>query len=358
VLKPRERCIKAVEHEVPDRVPLVLRIRPEPLEKLKEALGVEDYDHLIKVLGVDIVGTGVGLKGGFEPEGEVEWKEGGYVVKRIGDKEIRRSIFGFETIWVPEKTHTYTYCKYPLQHMSLEEYPWPEVREEDYNRVVEFRKKYDDYFVYGGVLQCFETAWKLTGFNEFLKLMIVEPSKVEYILSKLYKIAEEQAKILLDAGVDAIVNGDDVGMQKGMIISPAMWRKYLKPIYIKLANLAHKRGAYFVFHSDGWIEPIIPDLVEIGVDILNPVQPECMDVYKLKELYGDKLCFDGTISIQRTMPFGTVEDVVREVKERIEKLGPTGLILGPGHALQPEVPVENIIALYRAAHKYGVFRTN
>jgi len=353
MLTSRERCIRAIEHEIPDRTPLILRIRPEPLERLLNALNLSDPESLIRALGVDVLFTGIGLKGGFEPSEPVEWKEGGYVVGYIGNREIRRNIFGVETIWAPSHTHTYTFYRHPLQHMSLDEYPWPDVREEDYDRVVQYRREHGDYFIYGGITSCFETAWKLTGFNEFLRLMLKEPAKAEYILNRISKISEKQAKMLLDAGVDAIVYGDDVGMQHSMIISPRIWRKFLKPIYEKLATLIHKRGGYFVFHSDGWIEPIIPDLIEVGVDVLTPVQPECMDVYKLKELYGSELCLDGTISIQRTLPFGKPEEIEREVKDRIEKLGPTGLILGPGHAIQPEVPLENIITLFKAALKYG-----
>lgn len=357
MVSSRERCIRAIEHRIPDRVPLILRIRPEPLSRLMKELRAKDYREVIDALGVDIVGTGIGLKGGFEPEGEVLWKEGGFVVKKLeGGKEIRRSIFGYETIWAPDHTHTYTFYSHPLKSMRLEEYPWPEVCHEDYDRVVEFRREYEDYFIYGGVVQCFETAWKLAGFNEFMRMIIRDAGRAKRILDGLYRIAEEQARLLLDAGVDAIVNGDDVGMQRGMIISPKLWRGMLKPLYSRLINLVHRRGAFFVFHSDGWIEPIIPDLVDLGVDVLTPVQPECMDVYDLKEKYGEELCFDGTISIQRTMPFGSVRDVELEVRERIERLGPTGLILGPGHNLQPEVPVSNILALYRAAKKYGRIR--
>ncbi|RLF14263.1 MAG: hypothetical protein DRJ66_06360, partial [Thermoprotei archaeon] len=190
----------------------------------------------------------------------------------------------------------------------------------------------------------------------FLKMMYTRPSLISRILDGLDKIRFEQAKLLIDAGVDVIVDGDDVGAQTTMIVSPSLWRRFLKPRYKRLADLCHRHGVYFFFHSDGWIEPIIPDLVEIGVDILNPVQPECMDPVKVKRLYGDKLCLEGTISVQRTLPFGSVKEVVNEVKDRIRKLGPTGFILGPTHVIQPDTPIENILALYRAAIKYGSFR--
>ena len=110
------------------------------------------------------------------------------------------------------------------------------------------------------------------------------------------------------------------------------------------------------FHSDGYIEPIIPDFIEIGLDILNPVQPKSMDPARLKKLYGDKLTFWGCVDIQEVLPFGTPEDVEQEVKLRIETVGKGGgLLLAPAHNIQPQVTIENILAFYRAARKYGKY---
>jgi len=110
------------------------------------------------------------------------------------------------------------------------------------------------------------------------------------------------------------------------------------------------------YHSDGYIEPIIPDLIEVGVNILNPVQPECMDPTKIKERYGDRLAFFGTIGIQTTMPHGTPEDVRKEVKTRIETVGRGGgLLIAPTHVLEPDVPWENILAFFDAVEEYGKY---
>jgi len=115
----------------------------------------------------------------------------------------------------------------------------------------------------------------------------------------------------------------------------------------------HKRGSFFHFHSDGWIEPIVPDLIEVGVDVLEPIQPECMDVKRVKDLYGDKLSFEGGLGVQR-LPFLRVEEVVKEVVWLIENLGPTGYTLRPSHTILPGTPVENIIAVYDAAARYAL----
>jgi len=361
LISSRERCIRSILLEEPDRIPLSLRIRPELYERLRMALGVKDETErgrmkIIKALGVDIIGVGLRLIGGYLPR-DVEWKEGPYgLAYTIGYKngfEVRRNVWGVDSIWAPDHTYTYTFIRHPLKTISLDDYVWPEIDEDSIAPVMEARKKYEDYCLYGGVCHMWEIAWQLTGFQEIIRMMFTKPSMVERILDGLHKIRMEQARILCDAGVDVIADGDDVGMQKGMMMSPQMWRRFLKPRYAELARLCHRKGVFFFFHSDGWIEPIIPDLIEIGVDILNPVQPECMDPAKLKDMYGDKLCFDGTIGVQSTLPFGSSEDVIREVKERISTLGPTGLILGPTHSMQPDVPIENVLAMYRATLRYG-----
>jgi len=321
-------------------------------------LKCENLEKLLKALCIDQRNApGISLKGGYLPEG-VKIKEGpygpAYTIGYKGRFEIRRDIWGIESIWAPDHTYTYTFIKHPLQYIDIDEYMWPEVDEESIEKVEKYCKTYgEEYPICAGVIHLFEIAWQLTGFNQFLKMMYTKPEYINRILENLDRIRFRQAKLLLDAGVDVIYDGDDVGAQTTMIVSPNLWKKYLKPRYKQLINLCHKRGAFFFFHSDGWIEPILPDLVEIGIDILNPVQPECMDPAKIHEKYGNKLCLHGTISVQTTLPFGTVNDVIEEVKKRIKTIGYTGLILGPTHAIQPDTPLENIVALYKAAVRYG-----
>ncbi|MBS7642409.1 MAG: uroporphyrinogen decarboxylase family protein [Candidatus Bathyarchaeia archaeon] len=355
-MKPRDRCICSILLEEPDRIPLILRIRPEPYERLKSLLGFRNHLDLCRYLGVDIVSTHIGVKDGYLPRG-VEVKEGpygpAYTIGEYMGFEIRRDIWGVESIWRPGRTYTYTYHRHPLQFIDLEDYTWPEVDVDRFDEILKIRRIYEDYCLYGSVEHLWEIAWQLIGFNEIMKMLYTRIDYVIKVLDSLQRIRLEQAKLLCEAGVDVVYDGDDVGMQRGMMISPKLWRHLLKPYYKELVDLCHRYSVFFNFHSDGWIEPIIPDLVEIGIDILNPIQPECMDPIKLKQIYGDKLCFDGTIGVQSTLPFGSVEDVAREVLLRIEYLGPTGLIIGPTHSIQPDTPIENILILYKAALKYG-----
>ncbi|MBO3803805.1 MAG: hypothetical protein JTT11_08075 [Candidatus Brockarchaeota archaeon] len=358
MLTPRERCLRAVRHEEVDRVPLALRIRPEPYEKLVETLGVRrgegEYLRVCKALGIDELGApGIGLRSPLEPDRSVPRdEEGGWPIGREGRFEIHTNIWRVETIWAPDRTYTYTYRKHPFSKVEdLDGFPWPSVVEQDQKKIVDFRRRHENYYVGSGSIQVFETAWKMTGMPRFLVGMLRDDPLITRILDELFKISTRQAVLAAEAGVDFIYNGDDVGSENNMIVSPELWRRHLKPRYAAMFGEVKRRGAFVMFHSDGWIEPIIPDLIEVGVDVLNPVQPECMDPAKLKEAYGDELCFDGTIGVQSTLPHGTPEQVAREVRHRIKTCGPTGLILGPTHSMQPDVPVPNIIAMYEAARK-------
>jgi uroporphyrinogen-III decarboxylase len=149
-------------------------------------------------------------------------------------------------------------------------------------------------------------------------------------------------------GVDMIWIGDDVGAQNAMLISPKMWRKFFKP---RMANFIAELKAInpsvkVAYHSDGFIYPIIPDLIEIGLDVLNPIQPASMDPVRLKQDYGDKLCFWGSIDEQHTLPFCPAAEVQAEVHNRLETLGKNGgLILGPTHHVQLDTPIENFWAM-------------
>jgi uroporphyrinogen decarboxylase len=141
-----------------------------------------------------------------------------------------------------------------------------------------------------------------------------------------------------------------------LIISPPLWRRHIKPRMKTIIESAKKKGVYVLYHTDGNCEPIIPDLIEIGVDILNPIQPECMDPAKIKEQYGEKLTLSGTISIQDTLPRGTVEDVRSEVKARIRTCGQGGgLIISPSNQVLLDTKVENFLAIYDAVREFGQY---
>lgn len=246
---------------------------------------------------------------------------------------------------------------------DIEEYPLPDFTsdyrhrhlEEDIKRI----KDKGLASVASMATTIFEVAWQIRGFDKLLTDLLTQKDWAACLLDRITELSLFRARKFAEAGVDIIFIGDDMGMEDRMIMSPATWRKWFKPRLAKIIKGARgiKPDVLFFYHSDGYIEPIIPDLIEIGINVLNPVQPECMNPAKLKRLYGDKLSFWGTIGIQYTLPFGTPEEVEAEVKERIETVGEGGgLYLSPTHVIAPEVPHKNIFALVKAVKKYGKYR--
>lgn len=207
----------------------------------------------------------------------------------------------------------------------------------------------DEYWIVGvTVTTIFECAWALRGYERLLSDFILNPDLADHLLEIPYQYHLTAAKKLVKMGVDMIWIGDDVGTQNRMLISPKHWRRYLKP---RMANFIAELKSInpdvkVAYHSDGFIYPIIPELIEIGLDVLNPVQPASMDPAQLKRDFGRKLCFWGSIDEQHTLPFGTPEDVRAEVLTRLRTIGENGgLILGPTHHVQLDTPMENFWAM-------------
>jgi uroporphyrinogen-III decarboxylase len=194
------------------------------------------------------------------------------------------------------------------------------------------------------VTTIFETAWALRGYERILMDLVLNPDLVEELLDIPYKYHLVAAERLVKLGVDMIWLGDDVGTQDRMLFSPETWRRFLRPrmaeLISRLKNL--NPSLKIAYHSDGEISPIIPDLIEIGIDVLNPIQPASMSPEELKRKYGESLCFWGTIDEQHTLPFGSPQDVKNEVLDRLKTVGRNGgLILGPTHHVQLDTPMEN-----------------
>lgn len=204
----------------------------------------------------------------------------------------------------------------------------------------------------GVVGHIYEDSWQIRGYEEFLVDMIERPHWCEYILDRIKERNLRLACAAARAGVDLLITGDDVANQRSLMFSKEQWRRFVKCRWqeIYAAARAIKPDLQIWYHSDGNIAEIVPELIEIGVTILNPVQPECMDLVRLKRDFGDRLVFDGAIGTQSTMPFGTADEVRAVVRQRVAALGGDGgLILSPTHVLEPEVPIENILAFFDAA---------
>jgi uroporphyrinogen decarboxylase len=222
----------------------------------------------------------------------------------------------------------------------------PELYHEAQRVLEEFK---DEYWIVGVTpTTIFESAWALRGYEQLMIDMAANPDKANRVLDIPYSYHKIVTQRLVTLGVDMIWLGDDVGGQNSMLMSPRMWRQYFKP---RMANLIASLRAInphikIAYHTDGVVYPIIPDLIEIGLDVLNPIQPMAMDPVRLKNEYGKNLCFWGSIDIQQTLPFGTPDQVKAEVITRLKTIGRDGgLLIGPTHNLQLDTPLENFWAM-------------
>lgn len=237
----------------------------------------------------------------------------------------------------------------------LQQYPWPDLDQPHRfegvrDRVEAFHAQGLAVAAYAGSV--FERSWSLRGMEELMMDMLVAPEIADFLLERTATFQRYAAEQFARAGADIIITGDDVAGQTGLLMKLETWRRFLKPrLAATVAAVKAVNPAAFVFyHSDGNVEAVIPDLIEIGIDILNPVQPECMDRAAIKRKFGDRLSFWGTMSVQRTMPLGTPDQVRAEVRASIREVGHGGgLILAPAHVLGPETPWENIAAFFEAA---------
>jgi len=204
--------------------------------------------------------------------------------------------------------------------------------------------------------EIFESAQRLRGFERLMSEFFRNAELIHYLFTQLASIASQSVSILASAGVDIICLDDDVGEPRRMMISPLLWRKFLKTPLSQMIGAARDVNpkVQILYHSDGYIEPIIADLIEIGVNALNPVQPDVMDPSRLKEEYGTELAFWGTVGTASGWAYGSPSAIEAEVRERIETVGQGGgLVIAPAYDLEPLVKWENVLAFLRALQKYG-----
>jgi uroporphyrinogen decarboxylase len=201
----------------------------------------------------------------------------------------------------------------------------------------------------------FEEAWGLRGLEQFMLDFALEPSIPAYIMDRILEVHLANLKTVLDlAGdkLDTVYTYDDVATQNSLLISPKSWRELVKPRHQKILDLIHSYGKTAMYHCDGAVAPLIPELIEMGVDVLNPVQPDSkgMEPETLKTQYGDQITFHGGVDIIKTLPRGTVEQVQKEVRARVRVLGEGGgYIMCSSHHIQPDTSLENVLAMYDPA---------
>jgi len=238
-----------------------------------------------------------------------------------------------------------------LTEPDLREYHFPQLDYEKYLSGVEsfFESTRNHYRLCCLALGFFDRGWALRGFENFLSDVVLNPKFVEELMDRLVEMYIRLIDQIARHPFDGIRFADDWGYQRGVLIGVTRWRKYVKPGLRKIFNRAREKGLAVMVHSDGDITELIPDLIEIGVQILNPLQPEAMDVLEIKRRFGRDLCLNGGISTQLTLPRGTTRDVRREVAACLYHLGKGGgYVISPAKAILPDVPLENAAALIDA----------
>ena len=362
-MKHRERVLMALNHQEPDRCPLQVSFTPEFAARLKNAMGLKDEDFhnphgggntyvMEQTLDEDMLLTSVG------------WANSYYATAAYSaDGQSYTDEWGVTWRNTPYQTkfgtgHYTEIVGHPLaDEVAIDTYQPPDpTRPELYLEAERVVKEFkDEYWIVGvTVTTIFETAWALRGYEQTLLDLALNPDLIERLFDIPFHYHLTAAKKLVELGVDMIWTGDDIGAQQQMLMAPDTWRRFLKPrMATFVATLKEINPAVKIaYHSDGNIAPIIPDLIEIGLDVLNPIQPRSMDPAEIKQKYGHKLCFWGSIDEQYTLPYGSPADVAAEVITRLKTLGRNGgLILGPTHHVQLDTPLENFWAMVNTITK-------
>ncbi len=345
-MNSKERVLTTLTYEEPDRVPISATYVPEIAGRLRVVLGDEEPD-LGVALGNDLVLTAHGFATGYYLKEENEYVDE----------------WGCRWRYVAHKTGSYPEIyERPLDDETmLDSFKIPDPSlESRYDSSRETIDRYGSSHWIVGSIPCsiFEAAWGIRGLEKLLLDMVDNKDFAHTLMDKVMEFPLVAGKKLIEMGVDMLWTGDDIAMQTGLLISPDMWREFLKPRYAQLFAGFKKANPNIkiAYHSDGNCEKILDEMHEIGLDIINPIQPSCMDPLHIKKRYGKKLALWGTLDIQRILPFGTPDEVRNEVRKLILNCAPSGgFILAPAHNIQSDTSIENIMAFYQAAKEYGKY---
>ena len=345
-MTPKERWLAVANREKPDRVPMYYRATGEATQKLMQYMGCQNTAEMLDRLHIDrTFGVGPRYLGPASPPGE--------------------DIYGCRYKHVQYEGGVYNECVYhPLaKYETLEEIKqnasWVSVDWYDYSEIPRQIEGVDDRVIAGGGSEPFLTYKNLRGEEQAYMDLILHPDIVHYCLGKLYGFCYENTRRIYEqipGKVMVTSVAEDLGSQEGLLYSREHLQEFFFPYMKRMIDLAHEAGARVNTHSDGAIREIIPDLIEMGTAIINPVQWRCkgMDREGLKRDFGDKLIFEGAMDNQYTLPFGTVEEVRQEVRDNIRILGAGGgYILTPCHNIQVVGPAENILAMYETGYEEG-----
>lgn len=334
IVTKREIVRAVLRHEETKVVPYSLGFTKTASRKLSEFYGSDDFDDK---LGNYIATVVAKPKDAWKEVEPGYWQdEFGVVWDRTVDADI-----GMPRTYI-------------LQDVKLDDYEFPDPLDpRRYSHLPLECEKYKDTFIlcaFGFAL--FERAWSLRGMEQLLIDMIQDPGYVDALLDRILDFNLMIIDEVVKYDIDGIQFGDDWGQQRGLIMGPKLWRRFIKPRVAEMYKRVKDAGKSVFIHSCGDVTEIFDEIIEIGVDAFRPFQPEVMDVYEMKAKYGDRMTFYGGISTQVTLPFGTPEEVRAEIqmlRSRLSRNG--GYIVAPAHAVPGDVPIENLLALIDEVRK-------
>lgn len=332
-MTPKERMGRALRRQILDRLPVQTNCTPAMQQKLAAYFQV-GIAELPRILDNHLLRVDLAFPKTLNADGSVSFDWWGA---------------GWDT-----RTEGYWHSFSPLgENTDLAAFNWPDPSAPELLEAAARAMAADNqqHFVAPNFGMClFERAWSLRGFDALLMDLVTEPAWVEELLERIVEIQIAVARRFVELGVDGGYFGDDYGAQHGMLFSPKVWRQLFKPRLKRLFAVFREAGLPVILHSDGDIWAILPDLVDIGLNCLNPVQPEVLEHGRLYREFGKDLSFYGGISTQTVMPGGTREQVKAAVAACVRELAPdgTGLVLGPSHRMQSDIPPENVSAMLEA----------
>ncbi len=386
LISPRQRVLTALSHQQPDRVPVDFLATPEVWSALIKRfnpdaapVGPSDFfeperEALLRLFQVDCRLVSYDMfcnppQSTMRKGAAVDWWT---ALSRSTPNRMWRQvtpdgeiydIWGHHTRIQENQSGAYEeFATWPLASAAsiddVKRYPWPEPDWWDFSplpSIIQQLNRYEQYHIRFRAGSIFELAWQLRGMQEFMMDLASDPDLPLYIMDRVTDVLVENLKRVLDlAGdqLDMVYFYDDVATQNSLLISRQMWRQYVKPRHARLIEVAKHYGKPVMYHCDGALYPLIPELLDMGVELLNPIQVDAkgMDPQALKTEFGDRLSFHGGIDIIKTLPFGTTEDVAAEVRERVRVLGRNGgYIMASSHHIQSDTPLDNIVTMYQPA---------
>lgn len=350
----KERVLTAFAHQEPDRVPVTYSANAAIDQRMKAHFGLkpDDGEGLLQALGVDMRGAGA-------------WYTGPRLHAEVPGRGVD-PCWGIHTRWIEHESGGYwDYCDFPLENATLEEieaWPMPSPDDFDYSHIAEHCERNKEYCIYAGDAGLGDII-NSTGMIRTMEQVLVdmaldEEAFLRYTDRRLAIMLEVTSRVLEAAkgGIDMLWLGEDLGTQDSPLISLELYRRHLRPRHQQFIDLAKHWNIPVIVHTCGSSSWVYDDFIEMGVSAVDTLQPEAKDMSPayLKARYGEKLAFHGCISTAGPLAYGTVDDVVANVKETLEIMMPGGgYALSPTHCMQDNTPTENAVAMYAAAREYG-----